>query len=180
MAPIAQGMYQSRLFGAIKCIDLQIIEPDAAWQESRLKRILMIKQRTDSILLGTARNWAKIKGKSQAMTGTRQAGKMVELASDELAAISRLFSSSVVQEVARKGRSPLFTRLAAQSRLVTGLSLSERVYTVFDAAFSLLKRRGYRHEYIYKAALTHKIHIRNEPSHLQPLMPHPFLVARQL
>ena len=28
---------------------------------------------------------------------------------------------------------------------------------VFEEAFSLLKREGYRHEYIYKAALTHKI-----------------------
>jgi hypothetical protein len=37
------------------------------------------------------------------------------------------------------------------------MALSERVYTVFEAAFSLLKREGYRHEYIYKAALTHKI-----------------------
>lgn len=32
-----------------------------------------------------------------------------------------------------------------------------RVHAIFDAAFSLLQREGYRHEYIYKAALTHKI-----------------------
>lgn len=82
---------------------------------------------------------------------------MVELASDQLAAITRLFSSSVIQEMARKGQSALFTRLAAQSRLLPEFSVSERVYAVFDAAFSLLKRQGYRHEYIYKAALTHKI-----------------------
>jgi len=31
------------------------------------------------------------------------------------------------------------------------------VSELFDAAFKLLKREGYRHEYIYKAALTHKI-----------------------
>jgi hypothetical protein len=31
------------------------------------------------------------------------------------------------------------------------------VCSLFEAAFSLLKREGYRHEYIYKAALTHKI-----------------------
>ncbi len=83
--------------------------------------------------------------------------KMSDLAMDQLAAISRLFSSSVIQEMARKGRSPLFARLARQSRLLSLLPLSERVYTLFDAAFSLLKREGYRHEYIYKAALTHKI-----------------------
>jgi len=59
--------------------------------------------------------------------------------------------------MARKGRSPLFARLAAQSQMLRSTSLSERVSEFFEAAFSLLKREGYRHEYIYKAALTHKI-----------------------
>jgi hypothetical protein len=81
----------------------------------------------------------------------------VNLATDQLAAISRLFSSSVVREMARKGKSPLFARLVAQSQLFGSISLSKRVYAIFDTAFSLLKREGYRHEYIYKAALTHKI-----------------------
>jgi len=83
--------------------------------------------------------------------------KAVNLAADQLAAISRLFSSSIVREMARKGRSPLFARLVTQSQLLRSISLSERVCALFDAAFSLLKREGYRHEYIYKAALTHKI-----------------------
>ena len=83
--------------------------------------------------------------------------KRVNPATDQLAAISRLFSSSVVHEMARKGRSPLFARLVTQSQVLRSMSLSGRVYTVFEAAFSLLKREGYRHEYIYKAALTHKI-----------------------
>ena len=83
--------------------------------------------------------------------------KMANLATDQLAAISRLFSSSIIREMARKGRSPLFARLVTQSQLLRSVSLSERVYSLFDAAFSLLKREGYRHEYIYKAALTHKI-----------------------
>src|SRR6266568_1535168 len=91
------------------------------------------------------------------MRDTVHAHKTVNLATDQLAAISRLFSSSVVHEMARKGRSPLFARLVSQSQLLGSISLSERVYTLFDAAFSLLKREGYRHEYIYKAALTHKI-----------------------
>jgi hypothetical protein len=82
---------------------------------------------------------------------------MTDLGSDQLAAISRLFSSSVIREMARKGRSPLFARLANQSRLANSLSASQCVYSLFDAAFSLLKRDCYRHEYIYKAALTHKI-----------------------
>jgi hypothetical protein len=80
-----------------------------------------------------------------------------DLAIEQLSAIARLFSSSVVQELAKKGRSPLFARLASQSRLHSCLSPSASVSTLFDAAFALLKREGYRHEYIYKAALTHKI-----------------------
>jgi hypothetical protein len=83
--------------------------------------------------------------------------KMVNLATDQLAAISRLFSSSVIHEMARNGRSPLFARLVTQSQMLSSMSLSNCVCAVFDAAFSLLKREGYRHEYIYKAALTHKI-----------------------
>jgi len=91
------------------------------------------------------------------MRDTVRTRKMVNPATDQVAAISRLFSSSVVHEMARKGRSPLFARLVTQSQVLRSMSLSERVYTVFEAAFSLLKREGYRHEYIYKAALTHKI-----------------------
>jgi hypothetical protein len=91
------------------------------------------------------------------MIPVTHAEKMTDLASAQLAAISRLFSSSVIREMARKGRSPLFARLASQSLLLNSLPASERVYSLFEAAFSMLKREGYRHEYIYKAALTHKI-----------------------
>jgi hypothetical protein len=91
------------------------------------------------------------------MRNTVREQKMVNSATDQLAAISRLFSSSVVHEMARKGRSPLFARLVTQSQLLGSMSLSECVYAVFETAFSLLKREGYRHEYVYKAAITHKI-----------------------
>jgi hypothetical protein len=82
---------------------------------------------------------------------------MTDLASDQLAAISRLFSSSVVREMARRGKSPLFARLADQSRLLCTPSRFHRAFDLFDAAFALLRQDGYRHEYIYKSALTHKI-----------------------
>lgn len=82
---------------------------------------------------------------------------MTNLESEQLAALSRLFSSGVVRELARKGRSALFARLAAQSGLRHSLPSSARVCNLFDTAFGLLKREGYRHEYIYKAALTHNI-----------------------
>jgi hypothetical protein len=48
-------------------------------------------------------------------------------------------------------------RLAEQASLFARLATSERVYALFETAFSLLRRDGFRDEYIYKAALTHKI-----------------------
>lgn len=91
------------------------------------------------------------------MVDRSHAKTMTDIASEQLAAISRLFSSSVIREMARKGRSPLFARLASQSLSLEALSGSRHVHNLFDGAFALLKREGYRHEYIYKAALTHRI-----------------------
>ena len=82
---------------------------------------------------------------------------MKSISTEQLAAISRLFSSSVIHEMARKGRSPLFARLVNESQLMPLPSASHRVFNFFELAFSLLKREGYRHEYIYKTALTHKV-----------------------
>lgn len=73
------------------------------------------------------------------------------------AAISRLFSSSVVRELARRGKSPLFTRLARQSQLLHSLSTRNTVHDLFELAFALLQREGYRDEYIYKAALVKRV-----------------------
>jgi hypothetical protein len=82
---------------------------------------------------------------------------MINLTPDQLAAVSRLFSSSVIRELARKGKSPLFSRLCGQSLLPKTLSKTARVSDVFERAFSILCRQGWRHEYVYKAALTHRI-----------------------
>jgi hypothetical protein len=82
---------------------------------------------------------------------------MKELRTEQLAAISRLFSSSVIREMARTGKSPLFAKLANQSLLLTSFPSYLPVGQLFDEAFSILKREGFRHEYIYKAALIHKI-----------------------
>lgn len=81
----------------------------------------------------------------------------MNLAPAQLAAISRIFSSGIIREMARKGKSPLFARLANQSLLAGPHLESERVFNFFDDAFSLLEKEGYRHEYVYKAALTQKI-----------------------
>jgi hypothetical protein len=87
----------------------------------------------------------------------RHTEKMKNLTAGSLAAASRFFSSSVIREMARRGESPLFARLLNESRLLETLPKDAPVGSVFETAFSLLKREGYRHEYIYKAALTHKI-----------------------
>lgn len=75
----------------------------------------------------------------------------------QLSALSRFFSSSIVRELARKGSSPLLMRLARESLLLNQVSLRIRVSKLFDRAFDILKRKAYRDEYIYKAALTHKV-----------------------
>jgi hypothetical protein len=82
---------------------------------------------------------------------------MTELYSNQLAAISRLFSSSVLREMARKGRSPLFARLAQQSDLLGPLTSRARVGSLFDAAFRVLQQEGNRDEYIYKSAITRNV-----------------------
>jgi len=79
------------------------------------------------------------------------------LENHQLSAVSRLFSSSLIRELARKGHSPLFARLANESSLLEVSEPQEPIRNLFDSAFNLLKRKNYRHEYIYKAAITHKI-----------------------
>ncbi len=73
------------------------------------------------------------------------------------AAISRLFSSGVLRELGRLGRSPSFARLLSN---LAGLSLTKNarcVGDVFDAAFNVLRKNGMRDEYIYRSAITQNI-----------------------
>lgn len=73
----------------------------------------------------------------------------------EAFAIARLFSSAVLKEMARLGRSPLFARLVDEG----GIPFTPRasVGDFFDQAFDLLKSRELRNEYVYKAALAEKV-----------------------
>ena len=80
----------------------------------------------------------------------------MSLDSSELSAISRLFSSAVFREMAEKGRSSLFAKLLKEINVISPGKLS-RVANVFDAAFDVLRAAGRRDEYIYRAALTHKV-----------------------
>lgn len=87
----------------------------------------------------------------------RESAGVISPESEQLAAVSRLFSSGVIHEMARKGKSPLFARLAHKSLLVDARTKKQHVHTLFDKAFALLEQDGCRDEYIYKAALTQKI-----------------------
>lgn len=55
----------------------------------------------------------------------------------ELPALTRLFSSAVVHEMARKGRSPLVRRLLDHSGVWRRCTASATVGDAFDAAFSI-------------------------------------------
>jgi hypothetical protein len=75
----------------------------------------------------------------------------------QLAAAARLFSSAVIQEMARSARSPLFRRLAYESSLAEAFPDHSMVSNFFDNTFALLKKKAYRYEYVYKTAIAHKL-----------------------
>ena len=69
-----------------------------------------------------------------------------------------MFSASVLHELAKTGRSPLFTRLFYQSGLLKIRNRNEQtVGGAYESAFSVLRQSGIRDEYVYRAALTHNI-----------------------
>jgi hypothetical protein len=75
----------------------------------------------------------------------------------QLSAITRLFSSAVFRELAKKGRSPTFARLIAETRIAEICTAGATVGEAFDAAFAMLRRVGHRNEYVYRAALTSNV-----------------------
>lgn len=77
--------------------------------------------------------------------------------SSQLSAMTRLFSSGVFREMARKGRSPLFSRLIDLTQVPDRCGVDATVADAFDSAFDVLKTAGLRDEYVYRAALTHKV-----------------------
>lgn len=72
-------------------------------------------------------------------------------------AVARLFSAAVIRELAQKGKSPLFSRLVKEALVIDEASLTAPVSSIFESAFSLLRKKDYRHEYAYKAAITKKL-----------------------
>src|SRR5215216_2008453 len=63
----------------------------------------------------------------------------------------------VFRELATKGKSAAFTRLIREADVLPRRTDGMRVGEVFEAAFQILKQSGLRDEYIYKAALTHRV-----------------------
>ena len=82
---------------------------------------------------------------------------IVALSATQLSAMRRLFSSGVFREMAGKGRSPLFARLLELASIKERCAGDATVGDAFDSAFSVLKTSGLRDEYVYRAALTHKV-----------------------
>ena len=80
------------------------------------------------------------------------------IVNSQLSATSRLFSTAVINDLARKGTSSLFARLAKESLpLLSNICYKSPISDLFESAYLLLRRKNYRHEYVYKAAITHKI-----------------------
>ena len=69
---------------------------------------------------------------------------------------ARFFSSGVLRELARKGRSAIAARLAGQHCLFDRFGANTRVGEFYDAIFKCLIHE-YRHEYVYKNAIAEKI-----------------------
>lgn len=76
----------------------------------------------------------------------------------QIAVLSKMFSTSIVSEMSKKGHSRLFGRLLIDSNLLNYTDSSNTtVGDAFDIAFSLLKQSGLRTEYIYRSALIQNI-----------------------
>lgn len=75
----------------------------------------------------------------------------------QASAVSRFFSATLIRQLAKGGFSPMFARLLIESGINQHLQQTDTVGSVFEIAFSFLKQKSYRHEYAYKAAITHKV-----------------------
>ena len=70
--------------------------------------------------------------------------------------LARIFSASVIGELAAKGRSPIAAGLLKEARLYREIDPATQLCDFFDQVHALLFR-SYRNEYIYKNAIARKI-----------------------
>lgn len=75
----------------------------------------------------------------------------------EAAALSRLFSSSVIRELCKNSCSPLFANLVSKTRLSQNSYMKKTVGEVYDDAFDILRKSELRDDYIFRSAVVRKI-----------------------
>ena len=78
-----------------------------------------------------------------------------EYASTEIAALSRLFTTGVIRELAQNGCSPTVSRLLKESGM--NIHNQSTLSDIYDQAFYILRTKENRLEYIYKNVLAKKI-----------------------
>ena len=81
---------------------------------------------------------------------------MNKFESIEISSLSRIFSTVVIKDLAKHGRSSILAELIFESNIMD-YSKSTNLAGLFDDAFQYLKSESNRHEYIYKAAITEKV-----------------------
>lgn len=96
-------------------------------------------------------------GKKRERTHNSWQGGAIIYSAAQFSALTRLFSAAVFREMAKKGRSGLFRRLVAEANLSDRCETEATVGDAFDSAFDILKVAGQRDEYVYRAAISHKI-----------------------
>lgn len=83
--------------------------------------------------------------------------KHVALSKTQLAAISRLFSASVVRDLSEHGKSAQFVRLITETPLSVDTNGQPTVGETYERAFRILRQQGNRDAYIYQAAIAQRI-----------------------
>lgn len=89
--------------------------------------------------------------------GRLREGDPMTIATSELAAYGRMFSSAVVRELGQRGQSGLFARLLESTGAAASLEPGATIGDGFDYAFRALRSLGNRDEYVYRSAITQKI-----------------------
>lgn len=75
---------------------------------------------------------------------------------DEVSSLARIFSQTVVSELAVRTMSPLLGRLLRQSTALSYLGPDTTVGQMFQEAFGLLETSAKRPDYVYRAAVINK------------------------
>jgi len=78
-------------------------------------------------------------------------------ATEELAALSRLFSPAAIRELGRSGRSPLVARLLKATSVPADLPGGATLRDALDLGYTKLTKSGNRDDYVYRSSVVEKI-----------------------